>query len=540
MRGRFILFALGLFLAGLLPASGAGAAWILPPSNLSPAGFDSIEPDVATAPDGRTVMVWRTNTGVGWLVRAATRTPGSKSFSAPVDVTLPGVIEDPRVVVAPNGTTTVAWTESIGGKNRIRVSTRAAGTNVFSIPVTISGAADSAFSPIMAVGPTGETTVLWTGIEDQSSQAYVATATRPVGSSSFGAPDPLSDLQEPAIGWDIETGPDGRTTAVWTRYDGSNVVVQARTRPVGALDFAPTANLSLSGENASDPSLAFGSDGETTVVWTRSDGSNDRVQVTTRPAGSNQFSAPVNLSEAGQSSDAPQVAMGADGETTVVWRRKEGPIWVLVSRRRPAGFGSFLSPEDVSEAGRNADHQTVATGLDGSTTVVWSGSDGANSIVQTATRRAGAAKFQPGISLSAPGQDAGIPRLAAGPCDNLATVVWNRSNGANQIVQQASDRCTTKLAAVTVKGPGIVPKARKATYRVGIRNAGPGTAQELVIKVSGKGVNASKKVGSLGGGKSKTIEVPLKFRKKGRVTVTFSVTSGNAGKKVAKKVVRVQ
>lgn len=539
VRRRIAILVLGLSLSALMPAAVAGAAWILPPSNLSSVGFNSTTPDVAIGPDGRTVIVWATDTGVGSLIRAATRSPGANGFSAPVDVTLPGTIEDPRVVVAPNGTTTVIWTEFINGKSRIRSATRAAGTNVFSIPVNISGANDSAFSPVITGGPTGETTVLWTGVDNQSSQAYVAAATRPAGSSSFGAPDPLSDIAQPAIGWDIETGPDGRTTAIWTRSDGSNAIVQARTRAAGDFDFAPTANLSVAGQSASDPKLAFGRDGATTVVWTRSDGSKDRVQATTRPAGSNQFSAPLYLSEAGQSTDVPQVTMGSEDETTVVWRHKIGNDWVLRARTRPAGFGSFLAPEDISTAEQKADNQTVATGPDGSTTVVWSGSNGFNSIVQAATRPAGAGSFRSPVPLSAAGQDAGIPRFAAGPCDGSATVVWSRSNGANEIVQEATDRCSGKLTSIEVKGPGSVSRRGKSGFRVEIRNAGPGTALGLVLEASGKGIKASKKAGNLAAGTSKTFKLPLEFKKKGKIKVTFTVTSKNAGKKTVKKVVRV-
>ena len=97
-----------------------------------------------------------------------------------------------------------------------------------------------------------------------------------------------------------------------------------------------------------------------------------------------------------------------------------------------------------------------------------------------------------------------------------------------------------KLNRPVVKGPGKVKRNRKATFRVTIRNIGDGTVTGLRIGARGKGVKASKKAGSLAAGKLKTVKVPLKFGKRGKVKVTFTVTSKNAGKKAVKKVVRVR
>ena len=79
----------------------------------------------------------------------------------------------------------------------------------------------------------------------------------------------------------MATGPDGTTTITWQRSDGSNLIVQAATRAANATTFSTPINLSTTGQNASNPQVATGPDGTTTITWQSSDGSNWIVQAVT-------------------------------------------------------------------------------------------------------------------------------------------------------------------------------------------------------------------------------------------------------------------
>ncbi len=166
-------------------------------------------------------------------------------------------------------------------------------------------------------------------------------------------------------------GVDGATTVVWNQRTGSNSIVQASTRPAGSGTFGAVVNLSTLGQDADYQQVAVGADGATTVVWRRDNGSNSIVQASTRPAGSITFSAAENLSAAGQSADNPQVAVAVDGATTVVWDRWNGPNSIVQARTRPAGSITFGGAVNLSATGKEADNPQVAVAVDGTATVVW-------------------------------------------------------------------------------------------------------------------------------------------------------------------------
>ncbi len=171
--------------------------------------------------------------------------------------------------------------------------------------------------------------------------AVVLLAAVPSPAAALNWSLPATDLSDGpannASNAQVAVGVDGATTVVWTRSNGSNNIVQARTRPAGSGTFAGAVNLSTAGQNAWDPQVAVAVDGATTVVWTRrNDGSNLIVQASTRPAGPGTFAGAVNLSALGQNAYYPQVAaVGVDGAATVVWQR-DGPTYTRIQQSTTA------------------------------------------------------------------------------------------------------------------------------------------------------------------------------------------------------------
>ncbi len=292
-------------------------------------------------------------------------------------------------------------------------------------PESLSEVGEDSDDPRIAIGPDGTETVIW--IRD----GIVQTRTRaPLG--TFG---PIADLSQPganATGDRIAVGPDGTTTVIWSRPSGPNYIVQARTRPPGG-SFGPVEDLSADGHSANLPQLSIGPDGTTTVVWYREDDlGDDIVQARTRPPGGS-FGTVEDLSEGGRNARQPQVATGPDGTTAVVWQRANNAFDVVIqARTRPPG-GSFGTVEDLSEGGEDASLAQVAVGPGGTATAVWRRDDGSNYISQTATRPAGGS-FGTVEDLSEGGEDAQESKVAIGS-DGTVTAVWRRTDGSNQRLQ---------------------------------------------------------------------------------------------------------
>jgi hypothetical protein len=72
---------------------------------------------------------------------------------------------------------------------------------------------------------------------------------------------------------------EGKAVAVWVQYAGANGQIQAATRPAGG-SFGGIQTISESGQDAFDAQVAGGPavDSNAVAIWSRSDGSNGRIQ----------------------------------------------------------------------------------------------------------------------------------------------------------------------------------------------------------------------------------------------------------------------
>lgn len=236
-------------------------------------------------------------------------------------------------------------------------------------------------------------------------------------------------------GWNpgVATGPDGAVTAAWYRWDGRNSRVQVATRAPNEY-WSPPTDLSLPGDDASDPQVAMGARGTAVVVWRRWDGARFRVQASSR--GENgKWSAPITLSKAGEDAWDLQVAMGPHGMAVVAWRRSDGTSQRVEASTRLA-YGSWSSPVMLSTVGGDAWDPRLAVGSDGTATVVWSRSDGINEQVQATTRALSGSWSSP-LTLSESGTDAVNPRIVVGP-DGGATAVWRSWDGGSDRIRTSS------------------------------------------------------------------------------------------------------
>ncbi len=440
-------FAAVVLLAAM-PSPAVALDWLLPATDLSagPANNAS-NAQVAVAVDGATTVVWERSNGVNKIVQARTRPAGSPTFGAAVNLSAAGQDAfDPQVAVAVDGATTVVWTRRNDGSNLIvQASTRPAGSGTFAGGVNLSVAGQDADSPQVAVAVDGATTVVWRRKND-GVKYIVQASTRPAGLPAFGGAVNLSTSGQHAYSPQVAVAASGATTVVWSRNNGTNTIIQWRRRPAGSVTFNSVLDLSALGRNASNPQVAVAVDGAITVVWTRFNGSNNIIQASTLLTGSGAWGGFVDLSALEQNAFVPQVAVAVDGATTVVWSRNNGSNNIIQARTRPAGSGTlFGGAENLSTAGQHAGLPQVAVAVDGATTVVWQRSTGVNNIIQASTRPAGLGTFAGAVDLSALGQDAYYPQVAAVGVDGAATVVWQRDGPTYTRIQESTSQYSLTL-----------------------------------------------------------------------------------------------
>lgn len=316
-------------------------------------------------------------------------------------------------------------------------------------PVTsLTSTGQNALTPQVAVAADWTTTAVWS--RSNGTNTLIQSATRASGASTFGLAANLSSPGQNAGAPQIAVNAAGLAAAVWVRSDGTDPIVQVATRPAGAASFGAASSLSAAGQTAFAPQVAVAPSGAITVAWYRYDGAHMRIQAATRPEGFAGFDPPETLSAAGANAYDPQLAVSSDGTVTAVWTGSDGAHNIVRSATRPPGTGSFGTVSDLSAAGEDNYAPQVAAAPDGTVTAVWNGAT-----VQSATRPAGESAFGPVSDLPAAGGSPGGPQVAAA-ADGSVTAVWTRSDGANRIVQTATrPRGAGAFGAVTdLSAPG--------------------------------------------------------------------------------------
>ncbi len=443
-------FATALALVAIAVVPGMASATFSAPVDLSAPLRDANRPQVAVGADGATTITWQRSNGDNTIIQARTRPAGSGDFGGVVNLSASGRnAANPQVAVGgPDGATTITWARWNGDNTIIQARTRPAGQTDFGGVVDLSEDGQDAGFPQVAVGPDGTTVIMWR--RSGGANNYIIQArTRPAGQTDFGGVVDLSAVVQgqQAFTPQVAVGPGGATTITWMFSTGFTEIIQARTRRAGQPNF--DAIVDLTGPAAYDPQVAVGPDGATTITWRRYDPSSI-IQARTRPAEGGDFGGPVNLSENGQDAVNPQVAVGADGATTITWSRGS----IIQARTRPAEGGAFGGVVNLSASGQNAEYPQIAVGADGATAITWQRSNDDNTIIQARTRPAEGGDFGDVVNLSEDGQDAVNPQVAVGGPDGATTITWSRWNGDNSIIQTSSGEATLARLSVTTDGSG--------------------------------------------------------------------------------------
>jgi hypothetical protein len=349
----------------------------------NPAG-DALAPQVAVALDGSATVVWSRFDGTSFQVQGRRVDPQGTPEVSTKNLSRTGQdAADPQVAVAPDGTATVVWKRFDGFHDRVEERRITAAGERLPAESTnlLSAEKQDAVEPAVASAPDGISTVVWSRFDGEDS----IVQRRRIGANGVpeGEAANLSAAAESAIQPEVVIAPDGEATVAWNRFDGSHWLIQEqRLDSAGAPDGA-VGGLSASGGDAAEPQLAIDAQGRATAVWERFNGSNFIVQARRLdPAG--VPAAVRDLSATGRDAAEPQLALAPDGSATVLWSRFDGSNFVI-QRRDLAADGTLGSLEAVSAPGRRASAPAVAWGAGDTLAMVWRRFAGSGDVVQAKT-----------------------------------------------------------------------------------------------------------------------------------------------------------
>src|SRR5262245_40920934 len=160
-----------------------------------------------------------------------------------------------------------------------------------------------------------------------------------------------------------------RVSGIWMRAKRLAVALFALVvaglsgSALAGADWSAPVNLSEAGQDADQHQVAIDADGDAVFTWVRFDGSRFRVQAQARAA-DGTLSSVKALSSGGQDAYAPQVAVGADGDAVFTWQRSDGTD-IRVQARARAADGTLSSVQTLSDAGQDASEPQVGIDTDG-------------------------------------------------------------------------------------------------------------------------------------------------------------------------------
>ena len=172
------------------------------------------------------------------------------------------------------------------------------------------------------------------------------------------------------------------------------------------------------------------------VVWYRDNSTDIIVQAPIWKDSS--WSTPENLSDAGQDDERPQVALNLAGDlAAVLWTRSDG-----ANDRTQASIWngtSWSASEKISEAGLNAERPQAALNSSGDVALaVWQSLHGADYSIKASTWKDSSWSVTAN-TISAVGNLAARPQVSLNSAGDVGIAVWNRRDNSGYFIVQASN-----------------------------------------------------------------------------------------------------
>lgn len=309
----------------------AEKGWLVPVTLSIPGGADNIatKPQIAISDKGNIVVVWQRNDGVNNIIQAVTRN-NNRSWSHPDDLTV-SVPEglgdiDPQVAIDAKGNAIAVWVHTPTQTVQASVKTQ---NGPWSLPSILSDAGETVSQPQVAFDAFGKAIVVWTRY-DGTNRIIQSTSCNSNG--NWASPVDLSESGQDAVNPQLAIDSGGNAFVVWQRSDGVHTIIQAATKQGGrtSQDWSPATDLSLPGEDASDPKISINANRLVGVIWKRSDGANFIIQVTTKVPG-NPWAPPVSISAPGQDATSPNIALDNFDNIVATWQRTDGQNTIIQS-----------------------------------------------------------------------------------------------------------------------------------------------------------------------------------------------------------------
>lgn len=312
-------------------------------TQVSIAGQASYNPNIAMSSDGsRVIAIWYHDNRDSTFIQSASATVGGKvaAWGAVTNLSISDWlgVTHPQVSISANGSkATAIWTHINGSVYSIQSAsaTLSGSVTVWGNPSALPTTGNWLDYPEIALSGDGaRANAVWERYDGNKTLIQSASANISDNTATWGNESNLSEVGQNAYNPvnSISTN-GGMVTAAWYRYDGSHYIVQSASATVddNLSTWGGVASLSTPGLDASPPRMSLSGDGtKALAVWyLRYDDTNWVIQSAVASVNGSvaNWGSATNLTNSGQISFSPQIAIATDGtKATSVWTRYGGTI----------------------------------------------------------------------------------------------------------------------------------------------------------------------------------------------------------------------
>lgn len=370
------------------------------PTTISTAGSNADAAQVTIDSAGNATAVWMwSNPSLTTVIQAATKPVGG-TWSNPTTISdsSHGALEVPHIVADGAGTVTAVWKWNDGFTDVIQSANLPLGGS-WAPPSTISTTDGPSWNVRIASDPAGDLTVVWmhwVGI-------YLVQAVVQPSGGSWSVPTTISDPNVDAWEGAIAMDASGNATAVWKEQGNTSILLRTASLPLGGTWNIPMT-LSADGGNAAEPRVAADAAGNVVAAWTRYDGTNWIVQTDFKPINAN-WTSPVDVSPAGTTSGDPCVVSNGVGGFTTSWTRTIGSTQI-VETSALASEGTWSTAYQLNAQGEIANTARLVSNPAGDLFAVWLAHAENETTWQVQTSSNIVPRVQPDNELASTGFDA--------------------------------------------------------------------------------------------------------------------------------------
>jgi hypothetical protein len=351
--------------------------WGAPMTLSGPAAFGP--PEVAVDANGNAFFLMARAAGGSSQIQVIRYEPTSGAMTPTILSSSGSSAAFGQVVVDTNGNAIVVWDEPAG----IHGARYDAQLATWGSSVKISEEGGSI--PRLAIDGENDVTVVWSRRPPSSTNFVIQTARFDSTTLTWSSPIDLSAPGQIFGGARVAADPAGNVTALWARLNGVHTIVQAARFVKATGTWSTAADLSAPGASAEAVNVAADLDGHVIAIWRRAVGVTYVIQTTRFDTNLGSWSSVIDLTlPNGLPYPIPQVKFDADGNALALWGfSRPGSGIQMQGARYTAASNQWSAPVDLSAAGQAALNPDVGFDAAGNGTAAWFQSAGGLGVIQT-------------------------------------------------------------------------------------------------------------------------------------------------------------